>query len=95
MITLVIVKITVLEIKIKQPFLAKYILPTFLNYKRNFINFRYELMMKCWEKPDTRPHFADIVDHHEALMDDDYIVLSDYEESDYGWLESYTTDERR
>ena len=61
----------------------------------NFTYFRYQLMMKCWEKVEQRPTFADIVDHHEALMDDDYIVLSDYEESDYGWLESYTTDERR
>lgn len=52
-------------------------------------------MVKCWEKPEERPAFADIVEHHEALMDDDYINLSDYEESEYGWLESYTTDERR
>ncbi|XP_052252525.1 fibroblast growth factor receptor 3-like isoform X2 [Dreissena polymorpha] len=54
----------------------------------------YMLMEKCWCKPNERPSFADIVTHHEALMDDDYIMLSDYEESDYGWLDSYTTDER-
>ncbi|WAR06574.1 CAD96-like protein [Mya arenaria] len=54
----------------------------------------YMLMEKCWQKPEDRPSFADIVAHHEALMDDDYILLSDYEESDYGWLDSYTMDER-
>lgn len=51
-------------------------------------------MVLCWAKMDDRPSFADIVTHHEALMDDDYIVLDDYEEDDYGWLESYTMDER-
>ena len=51
-------------------------------------------MVLCWEKMEQRPTFADIVTHHEALMDDDYIVLSDYDESDYGYLESFTMDER-
>ncbi|XP_045210483.2 uncharacterized protein LOC123561874 isoform X3 [Mercenaria mercenaria] len=54
----------------------------------------YDLMVLCWEKMEQRPSFADIVTHHEALMDDDYIVLSDYDESDYGYLESFTMDER-
>jgi len=55
---------------------------------------RYMLMELCWRRPEERPSFADIVTHHEALMDDDYILLSDYSESDYGYLDPYTLDER-
>ena len=51
-------------------------------------------MERCWTDAEERPTFADIVTHHEVLMDDDYIILSDYDENDYGWLDSYTLDER-
>lgn len=55
----------------------------------------YELMVQCWMKvPDSRPSFADIVAHHEDLMNDDYIVLGDFDEEDYTWLDSYTMEER-
>lgn len=54
----------------------------------------YELMVLCWNKMEERPSFAEIVTHHEALMDDDYIMLGDYDESDYGYLDNYTLDER-
>lgn len=51
-------------------------------------------MEKCWEKESLRPTFVDIVQHHEALMDDDYILLSDYDESDYSYMEPFTMEER-
>ncbi|KAL4228776.1 hypothetical protein ACF0H5_011817 [Mactra antiquata] len=54
----------------------------------------YELMELCWQKETQRPTFADIVQHHEALMDDDYIILSDYDETDYSYLEPFTMEER-
>lgn len=55
----------------------------------------YELMVRCWMKvADSRPTFADIVTHHEELMNDDYIVLGDFDEEDYTWLDSYTMEER-
>ena len=52
-------------------------------------------MVRCWMKEaDSRPTFADIVSHHEELMNDDYIVLGDFDEDDYTWLDSYTMEER-
>ena len=52
-------------------------------------------MVRCWMKEaESRPTFADIVSHHEELMNDDYIVLGDFDEDDYTWLDSYTMEER-
>ena len=44
-----------------------------LHIQADIVNFRYELLQKCWlENPEDRPDFTEVYDELENILDTDH-----------------------